>query len=146
MSNKVVEEKARAKKKEKAKKVEMQKKILIAVICVLIAGIIGVLIFRMHNANEKRINEIYSYHGQTVQLLEGERFIAILSHNVRKSGTYTKANENDRVAVTFSYDGKNETGWIINNSLHIPREWDDGHGHGNIFPRVNTASGHRHNH
>jgi len=92
--------------------------------------------------NERTENEIFSYHGQTVQLLADGTFTASLAHGVRKSGTFTKTTENDRTIVSFNVNGNVEVGIIVNNFLHIPREWDDGHGHGNVFPKVNTSSPH----
>ena len=97
--------------------------------------------------NEKSENEIFSYHGQTVQLLTDGTFTASLAHGVIKSGTFSKTTENDRTVVLFNVNGNVEVGRIVNNSLHIPREWDDNHGHGNVFPKVNTSSSnHGHNH
>ncbi|MCL2440199.1 MAG: hypothetical protein FWD14_00520 [Treponema sp.] len=136
MSNKVVREKAKFQKKEKAEKRARQKTFVTAGICVSIAAILGVLIFIMFNINGNKAAEIYSYHGQTVQLLEDGTFTAALAHNVRKNGTFTKTNEDGFISVDFNINGRIETGWIINNSLHIPREWDDGHGHGNVFPLI----------
>jgi len=81
--------------------------------------------------------EIYSYHGQTIQLFADGRFSAALAHNV-KNGTYTKTNENSEISVLFNINGNIEVGRIINNLLYLPREWDDGHGHGNIFQKVNN--------
>ncbi|MCL2721568.1 MAG: hypothetical protein FWD47_09555 [Treponema sp.] len=136
MSKKVVKEKVKSQKKERAEKRAKQRKLIIAGICVSIAVISGLLIFIIYNVNQNKVTEIYSYHGQTIQLLDDGKFTAVLAHNVRKSGTYTKTNENDRIIVTFNNDGRTETGWIVNDSLHIPREWDDGHGHGNVFPKI----------
>ena len=126
MSNKVIREKSKIQKKERAIKKAKQKKIIIIGVCTLLVAIISVVIIVINNAAEKKVTEIYSYQGQAVELLDDGKFTAILAHNVRKRGTYTKTNENDRI----------ETGWIIHNSLHIPREWDDGHGHGSIFPKI----------
>jgi len=137
MSNRVVKEKAKSQKKERAEKKVKQKMIIIISVCFLALIAVVVLIISMNNINKNKITEIYGYHGQIVQLLDDGRFTALLAHNVRKNGTYTKSNEDDRIAVLFNTRGRIETGWIINNSLHIPREWDDGHGHGNVFPKIN---------
>ncbi|MCL2443161.1 MAG: hypothetical protein FWD13_06815 [Treponema sp.] len=120
----------------------------VGLLCVY-ALIISLVIFLVLSCtkDEKSENEIFSYHGQTVQLLADGTFTASLAHGVRKSGTFTKTTENDRTIVSFNVNGKVEVGRIINNSLHLPREWDDGHGHGNVFPKVNTSSSnHGHNH
>jgi len=95
----------------------------------------------------KNETEIYSYHGQTVQLSADGNFTASLAHGVKKSGTYSKTAENDRIIVSFNVNGNVEVGRIINNSLHLPKEWDDGHGHGDVFPKVNKIpSDHGHDH
>ena len=83
-------------------------------------------------------SEIYSYGRQIVQLNNNGTFNASLAHSVNKSGTYTKKTEGSRTIVTFIVDGKPEIGIIENNSLHLPREWDDGHGHGSVFPRAGS--------
>ena len=121
--------------KVKAAKTTKQNKILIIGACSLImAAVLGLALF---SAATGKNAEIYGYYGQTVQLLENGNFFAILAHSARKSGTYTKTAENGRIAVLFNVNGSIQLGWIINNALHIPPEWDDGHGHGSIFPRVN---------
>jgi len=136
MSNKVVKEKAKLKKRENADKKANQKKLLIIGVVIFIAAVAGALLFIMHKVNDNKDMEVYSYHGQTVQLFANGKYSATLAHNVQKSGTYTKANENGRISISFNTNGRIENGWIINNSLHIPAEWDDGHGHGNIFPNI----------
>jgi len=147
MSREAVKQKAKAKKMESMAKKAKKKKLIIAGVCIAVvtaAAVLTILIFPTHKQTEA---EIYSYHGQSVQLLPDGSFNARLSHNVRKNGTYTKINESSRIIVQFNIDGRVETGFIINNSLHIPAEWDDGHGHGNIFPRSNrVSSGSQHNH
>ncbi|MDR2964701.1 MAG: hypothetical protein LBU88_02880 [Treponema sp.] len=129
------------KEKQKNRKMEMKqkkqnKKLLIISICVLIT--ILALIFILYSVAGKTNNEIetYSNHGQTIQLLADGTFTARLAHNVRKNGTFTRTVENDRTIVSFNVNGNIEIGQIINNSLYIPREWDDGHGHGNVFSKV----------
>jgi len=84
---------------------------------------------------EKIETEIFSFHGQTVKLLSDGNFTAFLAHGVKKSGTYTKTRENERIIISFNVNGNIEVGMIINNFLHLPKEWDDGHSHGNIFPK-----------
>jgi len=79
--------------------------------------------------------EVFSLGRQTVHLLADGTFSASLAHGVRKSGSYTKTEESDGTIVSFNVNGKEEVGWITNNALHLPHEWDDNHGHGNVFPR-----------
>jgi len=95
----------------------------------------------------KNETEVFSFHEQTVQLFADGCFIASLSHGVQINGTYTKTTENDRINILFNVNGNTVTGRVINNALHIPKEWDDGHGHGNVFPKVNkTPSNQEHKH
>ena len=122
-------------KKEKFAKKSRQRKLLIIGVCSLV--IVVVVGLALYSAVMNKDTEIYGYYGQTVQLLENGNFSAILAHNARKNGTYTKMAENGRIGVLFNVNGSLQLGWIINNALHIPPEWDDGHGHGNILPRVN---------
>ena len=135
MSKGVVKNKAKALKKENAFKKAKRKKIIIAVICALVIALITVL--GVYSASQKYETEIYSYGGQTVQLLADGKFTANLSHNVQKSGTYAKTTGSSRTLVNFNVNGNIETGRIENNSLHLPAEWDDGHDHDTVFPRVN---------
>ncbi|MDR0502774.1 MAG: hypothetical protein LBH16_05570 [Treponema sp.] len=145
MSKNWIKAKAKKQKKEIAIKKSKQKKIRLLCVCAAILIIIasGLIVF----LNRSRNTEIYSYHGQTVQLFNDGKFTAALAHNVSKNGTYTKAKVNDRTVISFNVNGNTEVGWIINDSLNIPEEWKDSHGHGSVFPRANKASpAESHNH
>jgi len=74
---------------------------------------------------------VFVYGQQTVTLKSDGTFVANLSHNETKSGTYTEENGEDIITVTFTYDNTSANGIIIiaNNVLLVPDEWDDGHGH-----------------
>jgi len=113
-------------------KLEQNKILLSAYICIIILLAFGVLSCSKKETTGK---EIFSFHGQTVQLLADGNFTASLAHGVKKSGTYTKTTENNRILISFNVNGNVAFGMIINNSLHLPKEWDDGHSHGNIFPK-----------
>ena len=137
MSKGAAKEKAKALKKEKAVIKARQKAFIIAGIFALVvitAAVVGINI-RKHNSTVVLQEELYTYGGQTVQLLVDGTFSASLAHNVLKNGTYTKTEENGRTKVTFIVNGREEAGFIINSSLYIPHEWEDGHSHGNVFPR-----------
>jgi hypothetical protein len=69
-----------------------------------------------------------------VQLLDNGGFAAALAHNVSRSGTYSKTVDGGRTIITFNTNGAEVIGWIENNELHIPAEWDDGCGHRRILP------------
>jgi len=130
------------------KTISEKNKIGLFCIYALIISLAFFLLLSCSKNNEPEV-EIFSYHGQTVELQKDGNFTASLAHGVRKNGTFTKTTENDRTIVSFNVNGNIEVGRIINNSLHIPKEWDDGHGHGNIFPKVNETSsnhGNTHNH
>jgi len=134
---------ANEKKRRKEIKIEKAKRknLLIATVCgcltvvavvVLVMNFAGAMPFAGQQGGAA---ETYSGGGQIVQLLPDGRFSAALAHNVRKSGTYTRSVEDGRTVVTFNRDGIQEVGWIENNALHIPDEWDDGCGHGRVLPR-----------
>jgi len=129
--------KNKALKREKAKIKARRKTIIIISILVLVVIAAAVVGIHFRNQNHKNIlqEEIYSYRGQTVHLLADGTFSAKLAHNVNKDGTYTRAEESGRTKISFKSGGRDEDGWIINDSLHLPKEWEDGHGHGSVFPR-----------
>lgn len=142
MSNSAKKAKEKALKKEQAEKKAKLKRTLIICICSLaVAAVLGYFALSAVKKGESSISnqstETYSYRGQIVRLSEDGTFTASLAHNVRKSGTYAKSPENGRISVSFNMNGAVETGWIINDSLHLPKEWEDSHGHGNVFPKEN---------
>jgi len=134
MSKSAVNAKAKALKKENAEKKANRKKIIITCVCILIVIIAVLFVLYFKNQND---TEVYSYGGQTVRLSADGTFTANLAHNVNKSGTYTRKTENGRTLVFFNIGGNEETGIIINNALNLPEEWNDGHGHGMVFPKIN---------
>jgi len=137
MSKSAAKEKAKILKKEKAVIRARRKAFIIIGIFALVvvaAAVVGIN-FRKQNNAEVSQEETYTYGGQIVQLLSNGTFSASLAHNVRKSGTYAKAEESGSTKVIFIVNDEEEVGWIINNALHLPHEWDDGHSHGNVFPR-----------
>jgi len=124
---------AKTLRKEVAKKKAKQKKLLIICICVLVvAAAAAVAIFFIAQPSD---GEVYRGGGQLVQFLEDGSFSATLPHGVRKSGTYTKTVEDGRTIVAFNTDGIVVTGYIEDDMLHLPHEWDDGHGHDIILPK-----------
>ena len=134
MSKSVVNAKAKALRKEKAVKKANRKKIIIASICVLV--VIAAVVFTVILRNQNKETEIYSHDGQSVQLFADGTFSARLAHNTG-SGTYSKRTEGNRTFILFNVNGSEASGYIENNALHLPHEWDDGHGHGTVFPRQN---------
>jgi len=147
MSRNWQKNKSKMVKKENLEKRAKQKKIIL-LLCIfaLLLSVSGLIVFSGIKKNNNEA-EIYSYHGQTIQLFTDGKFTASLAHNVTKNGTYIKTLDNDRIIVSFNVNGVIEVGRIINDSLHIPGEWDDRHGHGNVFPKINQAKSNRgHNH
>jgi hypothetical protein len=120
-------------RREAAIKKQKQKKI--AAVCVCAAAVTALAVFLISSAVRQSSVETYSDGSQIVQLLEDGSFSAVLAHNVRKNGTYTKSADTGAVTVSFNRNGVVEIGRIENNALRIPDEWDDGHGHGNILPK-----------
>ena len=113
-------------RRELALKKEKQKKIIITtVIAVVILAVAVIFIIVAANA---RNDEIYTDGSATITLLGNKNFTAVLYHNSQYSGTYVKSD--DGGTVTFTYDGKTAVAELENNELHIPPEWEDGHGHG----------------
>ena len=160
MSKGASKEKAKALRKEKAIKKARRKTIILVSIFALVVitvAVVGIFARRQSNSEvtaqikETSIEstateststeststqaEVFSLGRQTVHLLADGTFSASLAHGVRKSGSYTKTEESDGTIVSFNVNGKEEVGWITNNALHLPHEWDDNHGHGNVFPR-----------
>jgi len=110
------------------------KRIIIIGVCALIG--LALILSRVNfNSRSGNNAERYSDGGQTVSLHQDGSFTAVLAHNNRKSGTYTRTTEGDRISVSFNEDGNISVGRIANGALHLPHEWDDGHHHGNILPR-----------
>ena len=136
MSKNMSKTKAKALRKEKAKRNTRRKTIIIMSIIAVI--ILAVALLGVRNASRQNNAEVYSAAGQTVRLLDDGKFSAVLAHNIQKSGTYTKETEDGRTYVIFNVNGNEEVGWMINNSLHIPAEWDDGHNHGSVLRRMNN--------
>jgi len=134
MSKKALALKTKILRKENAIKKTKQKRIMVICSCALV--VIAAVVFTVHFDRKRGSVEVYSGGGQTVRLFENGTFSANLAHHVRKSGTYTKITEDNRTTVSFSVNGRIEVGRIENDRLHIPREWDDGHGHGSVFART----------
>jgi len=131
--------KAKAQRREMAAKKAKRKTILIvSIIAVIVIAIIAIGIISATSQNNTAVtqNEETFTHGRSsVRLLADGTFFASLPHGVQKNGTYTKTDEGARTIVSFNVNGRAERGLIENNALHIPHEWDDGHGHGSVFRR-----------
>ena len=122
---------AKALRQEKARKKAKRNKILIICGCILAVAALSALI--VNSVIRQAGAETYSNGNHLVQFLENGKFTAVLAHNVRKSGTYTKSTSEGITTVSFNVNGRVEVGIIRDGALHIPAEWDDGHGHGNVL-------------
>ena len=100
-----------------------------------VAVILVIAAYGIFNMTKSVDAEIYSDNGQTLQLLSDGTFTATLSHGASYSGTYTKIEQGDITLVAFSSGGETVYGEIEDGQLHIPHEWDDGHGHGNTLTK-----------
>lgn len=110
-----------------------QKKLIIISVCAIVA--VALVVVALISTDRQGGTETFSAGGQIVQLLDDGRFSASLAHNVRKTGTYTRIDDGDSVIIAFTTDGIVETGWIMDDVLIIPEEWDDLCNHGRILPR-----------
>jgi len=156
MSKSAVKAKEKARREKKAAKKASRKKLLAVGIFALAALAVMAIIFlpgiiQKNSGHSHYEPEVYGQGRNSIELKENGNFSASLPHNVQKTGTYTKTTEGARTLVNFNVNGNIEVGRIENNSLHLPREWDDGHGHGTVFPRRGEAqsqnhSGHSHDH
>lgn len=125
---------AKALRQEKARKKAKRNKILIICGCILVVAVLSALI--VNSIMRQAGAETYSGGGQTVYLFSDGKFTAYLAHSVTKSGTYTKSTADGITTVSFNIGGKVEVGTIRDGALHIPAEWDDGHGHGSVLRKT----------
>jgi len=153
MSKGVVEAKAKARKKENAEKKANRKKatvfawiISLAILAAVTVIFLPRIMERFSGTIQKNEAEVYSHGRSKIELNADGTFSASLPHGVRKNGTYTKRSQGRDILVNFNVNGNIEVGRIENNSLHLPREWDDGHGHGSVFPREGSTQDHGHDH
>jgi len=110
-----------------------QKKLIIAGVCTL--AVAAVIVISVLLSSTERRSEVFSNGIKLVELLPDGRFSANLAHNVRKSGTYTRVLEDNNEVIFFDTNGVIEVGWIEDNALVIPEQWDDFHNHGRVLPR-----------
>jgi len=128
MSNKQARREAAIKKAKK-------KRTAIIIVCSVIAVALAAVIVWQVVRNIG--NETYSDGYAAVRLYADGSFKANLYHDDDVyEGIYTKKTESGRVVVTFfTNDGQTCDGTIVNNTLSIPHEWQDDHGHGSALPK-----------
>ena len=104
-------------------------------ICCILSVTAAVFLF-INACTQQNKSEVFSDGRQTIHLSADGSFTALLAHNNRITGTYTKKTDDNRIVVSFTADGKTTTGIIADNALQFPEEWEDGHHHGNILPKM----------
>ena len=115
------ERKAAAIKKAKRKKMIFI--IASAAVVVVIAALVII------NALHKSKTRVFTDGHQTITLSYNGSFTAELAHE-KRNGTYTESTANGVTTVTFIINGVGVDGSIADNTLTLPEEWQDDHGHG----------------
>ena len=117
------------KKDEEAK--TKRNTIITIVICVCLAVIVTVPAVKSEIQHSR--DRVYATDDkQTITLRENGTFTARLAHTT-KNGTYTLEDQMSFIIVMFTSDGQTTGGLILNDTLQLPADWDDGHGHGVDF-------------
>ena len=135
MSKSALGNSPKAQRKRAARKKAKQKKLILTGISVVVVAAIVVLVVLLTGSGAQDGTQTFSAGGQIVQFLGDGRFSASLAHNVRKSGTYTMTANDNGVTVDFNTNGLVELGWIEDDVLIIPEEWEDLCNHGRRLPR-----------
>ena len=136
MNNKNRNHKQTVGKKTAVKKTAATKNLKsnIIIFAVLAAIVIALIILVVYQRYQRGETQSFTDGHQTVTLEKDRSFTARLAHE-SKSGTYTKKTEGDVTTVTFVCNGETAVGWIIDDTLTLPDEWDDHHGHGSTLKR-----------
>ena len=118
----------KAKRELAIKKAKQKRIVMITAAAVVVAALaVAIIIGAVSSAG----TETYTNGSATITLRPNGRFSATLHHNERFSGTYVKTEG----GVELSHDGVTITAVIDGDRMHIPDEWDDGHGHGSYLTR-----------
>ena len=118
----------RARRELAAKKASRKRIFLIIVAAaVALAAASAIIIGAVYSANLETYSDGYA----TIELRPDGRFTASLYHNENYNGTYVKTADR----VEFTYDAVTISTELDGNSLRIPYEWEDGHGHGSLLPK-----------
>jgi len=120
-------------RREAARKKARQKKMTVLIVCMLAVAAIAALI--IVNLSPQSDGRVFVAGNNQVTLYEDGSFTAELPHGVSKSGTYMEIEhiDDDATTISFTMEGRTEVGSIIGDTLTIPHEWDDGHGHATEF-------------
>jgi len=116
------------------KKAKKRKIIVLSIVAVSVLAI-SVLVFIL--VVQGLGTETYTDGGQqSVRLTSDGSFVADLAHGVKYDGTFEKTEQEGYADITFTFnDGLTAVGVIVDDQLHLPYEWDDGHGHETVFSK-----------
>jgi len=117
---------------EAIKRAKRKRVIVISIVSIAVIAIISIIIIFSSGSRENAAR-VYDGGGAIITLSDNGTFSPFLWHGEIKIGTFTESVLNGNTLVTFMYNGSTEDGWIYDNVLHIPDNWDDGHGHGTMF-------------
>jgi len=121
-------------KKSKRQQAQAMNKRNNRIIALVFAAVVfAIVIMFFVNMYQQRGNRVYANGRSAIILQTNGRFRANLPHNVRMNGTFSESEDNGIIIVNFDQNGETVYGQIINNTLIIPAEWDDGCGHGRNF-------------
>ena len=109
---------------------ENRKKFIIVAIATVSVVIIA---FVVYSIIQTAGTESYTDGSQLVELLSNGTFTATLHHDASYNGTYSRSVQDGVTVVSFTSDGITYTGFIENNILELPHEWEDDHGHGGVL-------------
>ena len=119
-----------------------RKKIFTIAACIIVAAVTAVVLINVNRnsgsgkqgtSKQQTETRVFVSGSQTITLNKNGTFSARMAHNNNKDGSYTETMEGSITIISFSYQGTTVKGRLQNGVLSIPREWDDGHGHGNTF-------------
>ena len=134
-------DKARQKREQEEQLKQQQKKknrvITLSILGGIVVLAIILCIFLIPKSNKEDFTQymgIYTNGEYNITLKKDGTFTATLPHDVSYQGKYSVNN----TAITFTVDGQQHVGTLTTDTLTIPGEWDDGHGHASTFTRQSS--------
>jgi len=114
------------KKMTRRQKLKLKKIIRISVCSVIAVIVIAAIII---NILQQRNARIFTDGTQSITLRENGTFTAELYHGVMRNGLYKEDGVDDITIISFDENGIVAVGFLMNDVLTYPEEWDDMHGH-----------------
>ena len=113
------------------KKKKRKRNVIIAVVSVVVLALVAVTVITVMSSIG---TETYSDGQQSIKLNSDGSFTAALYH-IRYDGTYVRTG--DSIELTYDFGGTTATVFaqLDGDSLYLPIEWDDSHGHGNVLTK-----------